>query len=120
MSQTTEDDGVEQLDLTELSEGDTVKMAVQPHGSWRSDRDNVEYNTDIYSTVIEGEITYMPSDKSIEAKTEGATVVADFSVTTDNGDRYTWNLDNGYVIGPNKDGRNPHRTDVARFLGLYE
>jgi len=120
MSQTTTDDELEQLDLTALSEGDTVTMAVQPHGSWLSDRDNVTYNTDIYSTVIEGEITYMPSDKSIEAKTDGVNVVADFSVTTDNGDQYTWNLDNGYVIGPNKDGQTPYRTDVARFLGLYE
>jgi len=120
MSQTTADDGVEQLDLTALSEGDTVKMAVQPNGSWLLDRDEVLYHIDSYHTLIEGEITYMPSDRSIDLKTDGIAVMANFTITTDNGNRYTWNLDNGYVIGPNKDGRNPDRTDVARFLGLYE
>lgn len=99
----------QKLDLRELDEGDRVTMDIQAHNYERS------------GPVLTGEITEFPRESEIELlyDDDGFRPLANLAVTGDNGTKWTWNIDNGYVIGPvDMEGR-PARSDIGRFAGLY-
>lgn len=89
------------MNPSEVEEGNRVTMVVSPHG------------LDTCPSEITGEVTDAPRESTKELMREGTTVMADIRVETDDGDTYTYNLDNGYVIGHHPGlGR---VSDVARF-----
>lgn len=107
----------ERIQSVELDEGDRVFMGIQLHGLC-DDVPGTEYDKSIYQAGVEGTVTKALSDFKKEMMQEGRKPLADVKVETDDGQVFTWNVDNGYVIGYNE--KHDRRTDVGRFAGFYE
>jgi len=117
----TPDDGSERerVSATELDEGDRVFMGINLHGT-SDGLPGVEYDRDNYQSGVEGTVTKALSDTDKELLDDGRRPMADLKVETDDGTVYNWNVDNGYVIGPNKHDEGPSRTDVGKIGGFYQ
>lgn len=107
------------LESHTVSEGDTVFMGINLHGS-SDDCDGVTYDRDLYQAGVTGTVVRAPRESTKELMADGTAVMADFAVETADGVRYTWNVDNGYVIGPVDHPDRPDRSDVGKFGGFYE
>ena len=100
-----------------VTEGDRVRMGINLHGT-SDDKDGVEYDRDLYQAGVEGTVTKAPRDSTRELMEDGTPVMADFTVETDDGETFTWNVDNGYVLGFHPGlGR---RSDIGKFGGFYK
>jgi hypothetical protein len=119
-SQTPDDDEArERVSATELNEGDRVFMGINLHGS-SDGLPGVEYDRDNYQSGVEGTVTKALSDTDKELLDDGRRPMADLKVEADDGTVYNWNVDNGYVIGPNTHDEGPSRTDVGKIGGFYQ
>jgi len=114
---TSDDTERERISATEVDEGDRVFMRINLHGT-TDGVPGTEYDSDIYQAGAEGTVTEALSEARIELLADGHRPMADVTVETDDGHVFTWNVDNGYVIGYlDSVGR---RTDVGRFGGFQE
>lgn len=86
----------------DVYEGDRVTMRISPH------------NYDSTGATITGEVTKAPRHEvDREMLREGERLMVDYTVEADDGTVWTWNVDNGYVIGHHEAlGR---RSDIGRF-----
>jgi hypothetical protein len=84
------------------------------------DLPGVEYDRDNYQAGVEGTVTEALSDREKEMLDDGGRPMADLTVETDDGVVYTWNVDNGYVIGPVDNPDRPSRSDVGKIGGFYQ
>lgn len=100
----------------DLEEGDRVFMGIAPHGTTDGLPD-AEYDTEVLQSGVEGQVTKALSETASEVLRNGDTPMADLKVTTDNGHVYTWNVDNGYIIGTHEEYG---LTDVGKVAGFYE
>jgi len=98
------------LDLREVEEGDRVTMMINAHDFQRS------------GTCLTGTVKKMPREEDIEMiySEDRGRPMADLKVESDEGTVWTWNADNGYVIGPVDHPERPNRSDIGRFRGLWE
>lgn len=116
------DDGSERerIGAVAVDEGDRVFMGISLHGT-SDGLPGVEYDSDIYRSGVEGEVVRAMSegDKAMLERDDMGRPMADVTVETDDGVRYTWNVDNGYVIGPCDDPDRPDRSDVGKIAGFY-
>ena len=112
----TEDEEVEHVKAATVYEGDRVFMGVNFHGT-----DNAreqEYNTSIHQGGVYGTVVETPREEYREMLANGERIMADFVVETDDGNRFRWQIDNGYVTGHHTGlGR---RTDLGKFAGFYK
>lgn len=99
----------DKLDLRTVDEGDRVTMDLNAHNFKKS------------GGCLTGTVTKMPSEGDIEwlYDSEKGRPMVDLTVEGDNGVVWTWNVDNGYVIGPVDDPDRPSRSDIGKFGGLY-
>jgi hypothetical protein len=105
-----------QTSATKLSEGDRVFMGINLHGL-TDDVPGTQYDSTIYQSGVEGTVTEALSEPERELLDDGSRPMADLKVEADSGETFTWNVDNGYVIGYNeKHGRT---TDVGKIAGFY-
>lgn len=109
------DEAREKTSATELDEGDRVFMGINLHG-FTDDVPGTEYDEDIYQSGVEGTVTKALSDREKEMLDNGGRPLADFKIETDDGHTFTWNVDNGYVIGTKANG---DVTDVGKIGGFY-
>jgi len=119
-SASPDDEARERTSATELDEGDRVFMGINLHGV-SDDLPGVEYDRDNHQAGVEGTVTKSLSDRDKEmlADEDWGRPLADLKVETDDGVVYNWNVDNGYVIGPNAHDEGPSRTDVGKIGGFY-
>jgi len=97
----------------DVEEGDRVFLGISFHGS----HEDAVYATDVHQTGVFGVVTDAPNDRERELMEDDGRPMVDFRVKTSDDVVFTWNVDNGYVIGPHAGlGR---RTDVGRFGGFY-
>jgi|APHM01.1.fsa_nt_gi hypothetical protein len=119
MSQTsTPDDSTERerISATDIEEGDRVFMGINLHGL-TEDVPGTEYDDDIHKAGVEGTVTEALSDREKELLDDDWLPLADLVVETDCGQVFTWQVDNGYVIGYTEvHGRT---TDVGKIGGFY-
>lgn len=113
------DDERERVSATELNEDDRVFMGINLYGTFDG-QPGVEYDRDNCQAGVEGTVTNALSDTDKELLDDGYRPMADIKVETDDGVVYNWNVDNGYVIGPNIHDEGPSRTDVGRIGGFYQ
>lgn len=92
----------------DVYEGDRVAMKINPH------------NLDASGSVLVGEVVEAPSESDREYIGSGEIIMANYTVENDSGTRWTWNVDNGYVIGPVDHPDRPSRSDIGRFRGFYD
>lgn len=112
------DDGSERdrISATDLEEGDPVFMGINLHGVV-DDVPGTEYDKDIFQSGVVGTVKEALSDYEKVALEEGQRPMADLKVETDDGRVFTWNVDNGYVLGYN--AKHDRRTDVGKVGGFY-
>jgi hypothetical protein len=117
-SQSPDDDSErERVPAHTVTEGDRVFMGINLHGTSQNMTD-VEYDRDLRQAGVEGTVTEAPRDSARELMEDGTPVMADFTVETDDGETFTWNVDNGYVHGFHPGlGR---RSDIGHFGGFYK
>ena len=97
------------IDLRGVEEGDTVTMNLSAH------------NFEASGVCLTGEITELPSDDVIEMLHDGKRPMADVTVTgSETGVKWTWNIDNGYVIGPVEADNRPDRSDIGKIQGFFD
>lgn len=101
-----------------VTEGDRVAMKISPHGM------------DVAPTRVVGTIVDAPSEELREMMADGDRIMADYAIDVDReateactpifdphiGERYRWNVDNGYVLGYHPGLE--RRSDVGRFNGF--
>lgn len=92
----------EKIDLENISEGDRVIMTYSAHN----------YERD--GAGVLGEVIKTPRDHP-EIFEEFDRPVVDFVIQGEDGNRYKWEVDNGYVTGPNE-GRG---SDIGKMTGFY-
>jgi len=107
----------ERVEATNLSEGDRVFMGVSLHGL-TDDVPGTQYDEAIHQSGVVGEVTEALSDFEAEMLEENRTPMANVKVESDDGHTFTWNVDNGYVIGYNE--KHGMTTDVGKIAGFYE
>jgi len=109
----------ERISATDVSEGDRVFMGINLHGV-TDDVPGSEYDRDIYQSGVVGTVTEALSEfeKEMLADEDAGRPMADFRVETDDGKSFTWNVDNGYVMGYN--AKHDRHTDLGHFGGIYE
>jgi hypothetical protein len=117
-SQTPTDGPRAKINSTEIDEGDRVFMGINLHGT-SDGQPGVEYDGDLYQAGVEGTVIEALSESEKSFLADGRRPLADLTVETDDGDVYTWNVDNGYVIGPCDDPDRPDRSDVGKIGGFY-
>lgn len=110
----------DKISPSDVHEGDTVFMGISMHGTVDG-TDGVEYRDDIHRAGVAGTVVDAPDEDSFarEALTDGGRPMVDFAVRTDDGTKFTWNVDNGYVIGPVDHPDRPSRSDIGKFGGFY-
>jgi len=117
MSEVTDEarDEPRRINPADVQEGDRVAMAISLHGTTLS-QPGVERKS--FKSVAIGTVVRRPRESFNESLRNGERIMADFTVETPDGTRYTWEVDNGYVIGPHQSlGR---RSDVGRFGSFYD
>lgn len=117
-SEVADDEARTRISATDVNEGDRVFMGINLHGSC-DDMPGAEYDRDNHQSGVEGTVTKALSDSEKEFLAEGGRPLANLTVETDDGHVFTWNVDNGYVIGPNQHDEGPTRTDVGKIGGFY-
>lgn len=118
MSQSCTPEGErERVSATELTEGDRVFMGINLHGV-TDDVPGTEYDRDLYQSGVEGTVTEALSDFEAEMLEDGGRPMADLTVETDDGRTFTWNVDNGYVMGYN--AKHDRHTDLGKIGGFYQ
>jgi len=115
-SQTPDVGGRKRLDVADIDEGDTVFMAISLHGV-TDDVPGTEYDDSIYHSGVEGEVVENLSDGDVAMLKDGKRPLADLKVETESGEVFTWNVDNGYVLGYNE--KHDMHTDVGKYSGLW-
>lgn len=71
----------------EVQEGDRAALLINPHGSDHPHK-------------VVGTVTEAPRHESTrDILRDGQRAMADFCIEDDDGETFTWNVDNGYVIG---------------------
>lgn len=110
------DDARERISATDLDEGDRAFMGIALHGLVE-DVPGTEYDDSIYQAGVEGEVVEALSDVEKAALDDGRCPLADFKIETDSGETFTWNVDNGYVLGYN--GKHDRHTDLGKIAGIY-
>lgn len=103
----------------ELQEGDRIMLGINLHGSSEG-LPGVEYHREVYQAGVLGTVTHLPREEYLEMMDEGKRPMVDIKVETDDGTVYNWNVDNGYVLGPNRHDEGPNRTDVGKIGGLHK
>lgn len=116
-SQTPNGEKRARTSATELDEGDRVFMGINLHGL-TDDVPGTEYDETIYQSGVEGTVTEALSDTEKELLDDGGRPMADLKVEADSGETFTWNVDNGYVLGYNE--KHDRHTDVGKIGGFYE
>jgi hypothetical protein len=113
----TQEQKRQRVSATELDEGDRVFMGIHLHGLCE-DVPGTEYDDGIHQSGVEGTVTESLSDREKELLDDGKRPLADLTVTDDDGRSFTWNVDNGYVMGYNK--KHDRHTDLGKIGGFYE
>lgn len=105
------------VDAHTVEEGDEVFMGVNFH-MLADDVDGAEYDREIHQAGVSGTIVDAPRDGVRELMADGESVMADFRIEAENGEKFTWHIDNGYVLGhhPGLD----RRSGVGKFGGFYK
>lgn len=103
----------DKLKASEVYEGDRVTMRIRPH-------DYDKYGGFIVGEVVKAPGKHTPSRGALE---DGMRPMTDFVVEADpslpgqDGQKWNWNVDNGYVIGPVD--REIGRSDIGKFRGFW-
>lgn len=95
-------------EILDLEKGDVVTMRINP------------YSSEKYPSEITGEVEEAIPDYCKDLVADYgrlSAIMANLSVRDgETGDLFTFNTDNGYVIGPRPVGR----SDIGRFRGIYK
>jgi hypothetical protein len=108
----------DRIRATELDVGDRVFMGINTHGR-SSHVPGIGYDRSLYQSGVEATVVEALSEADAAMLDDGdrGRPMADVTVETDDGTRYRWIVESGYVIGPHPDmGR---RSDVGRIGGFY-
>lgn len=117
----TNENGAQRADLREVSEGDSVVLCISMHGTLESHDGPVEYFDEVYKSGVAGTVVEALRDSEAEMlyDSDSGRPMADFVVEADDGTRYNWNVDNGYVLGPVSHPDRPDRSDIGKGAGVY-